>query len=171
MWGTLGSSGVLGELSLRESGSTRVSALGDMGVDWVSVTRCCRGGIVGEVVEVDHGFPSDHIGQLRCDVFCGSSIEVLGFLVQLEIVCWVIGWWWLKCDWEWFGHASGCGTIGVGVGIGVLEGSMGVGVGLAMRCCVGGADADLVGRSTGMMSIGAGSVSGYASCGRVLELK
>ena len=68
-----------------------------MGVDGVPVTRCRRGGIVGEGVEVDHGITCDHIGQLRCDVFRESSFEVLGFLVQLEIVCWVIGWWWLEC--------------------------------------------------------------------------
>ena len=63
------------------------------------------------------------------------------------------------------------GAIGIGVGIGVWVGSVGVCVGLAMSCCVGGAGADLVVGSSVMLSIGVGSVSGYASCGRVLELK
>ena len=63
------------------------------------------------------------------------------------------------------------GHIVVGVGVGVWEGSVGVGVGLAMRACVGGADVDLVVGSSGMMSLGAGSVSGYASFGRVLDLR
>ena len=69
------------------------------------------------------------------------------------------------------GMRVAAGPIGVGVNVGVWEGSVGVGVGLAISCCVGGANADLVGGSLGMMSIGVGSVSGYASCGRVLELR
>ena len=35
----------------------------------------------------------------------------------------------------------------------------------------GGADVDLVGRSSGMMSIGVAAVSGHASLGRELELR
>ena len=73
----------------------------------VPVTCCRRGGIVCEVVEVDHGIPFDNVGQLRCDIFWGSSFEVLGFLVQLEIVCSVLG-----CTkvqkWEVFGR---CGIM------------------------------------------------------------
>ena len=69
------------------------------GVDGVPVARCRRGGIVGEVVGVDHGIPSDYILQLRCDVFWGSSLDVLGFLIPFEVVCCVIGWWWLECGW------------------------------------------------------------------------
>ena len=48
---------------------------------------------------------------------------------------------------------------------------MEVGVGLAMRCCAEGADVDLVGRYSGMMSIGVAAVSGHASWGRELELR
>ena len=62
-------------------------------------------------------------------------------------------------------------AIGVGVGVGVWEGSVGVGVELAISCCVGVAEADLVVRSSEMMFIGEGSVSGYASCGRVLVIR
>ena len=40
-----------------------------------------------------------------------------------------------------------------------------------MRCCVEGVDVDLVGRSSGMMSIGVAAVSGHASWGRELELR
>ena len=52
---------------------------------------------------------------------------------------------------------------GVGVGVVVWEGSVVVGVGLTMRCCVGGADADLAGKSSGIMSIGVAVVSGHSS--------
>ena len=55
---------------------------------------------------------------------------------------------------------------GVGVGVVVWEGSVVVGVGWAMRFCVGGTDADLAGRSSGMISIGVAVVSGHSSCGR-----
>ena len=64
-----------------------------------------------------------------------------------------------------------CFSDGMGVVVIVWEGSVGVGVGMARRCCVGVAYAVFVEGSSGMMSIGAGSVSGYASCGRVLELR
>ena len=56
-----------------------------MGVYRVSVTRCCRGGVIGEGVEVDDGVPGHHVVELRCDVFRGSSLEVLGFLVHFEV--------------------------------------------------------------------------------------
>ena len=58
------------------------------------------------------------------------------------------------------------GPVRIGVGVDVLEGSVGVGVGLAIRCCVGGADADFVGASSVMMSIVACSVSGRGRRGR-----
>ena len=60
---------------------------------------------------------------------------------------------------------------GVGVGVVFWEGSVVVGVGLAMRFCVGGADADLAGKSSGIKSIGVAVVSGHSSCGRELELR
>ena len=60
---------------------------------------------------------------------------------------------------------------GVGVGVVVWEGSVVVGVGLAMRFCVGGADADLAGKLSGIISIGVGVVSGHSSCGLELELR
>ena len=55
------------------------------------------------------------------------------------------------------------GPDGVGVGVVVWEGSVAVGVGLAMRFCVGGADADLVGMLSGIISIGVAVVSGLPS--------
>ena len=63
------------------------------------------------------------------------------------------------------------GPIGVGIGVVVWVGSVDVGVGLAMSCCVGGADADFVGASSLMMSIGEGSVSESVSRGRRPELR
>ena len=96
---------VLKELGLSDSWSARGSSLWHMGVDGVSVTRCHRGSIVGKCVEVCNGVPGDHIGELRCDVFRGGSLHVLFFLVELEIVRWVVGGWWLECGWEGFGHA------------------------------------------------------------------
>ena len=53
-----------------------------MGVDGVTVPRRCRRGVVNDGVEVDHGIPSNHVGQLWCDVFRGSSLKVLGFLIH-----------------------------------------------------------------------------------------
>ena len=41
--------GVLGELGLKECGSARSSVLWYMGVDGVTVPRCCRCGVVGDV--------------------------------------------------------------------------------------------------------------------------
>ena len=76
-----------------------------MSVNRVPVTRCRRGGVVGEGLVIDHGVPGNHIGELRCDILLGSSLEVLGFLVKLQIVYWVIGGWWLECGWEGFGPA------------------------------------------------------------------
>ena len=65
--------------------------MGNMGVDGVMVSRRRRRGIVGDGVKVDHGVSDDNVKLLWGDVFRGSSLEVLGFLVHLEIVCWVIG--------------------------------------------------------------------------------
>ena len=79
--------GVLGELGLKECGSARSSALWYVGVDRVAVPRCCRCGVVGDGVEVDNGVSGDHVRQLRRDIFWGSSFEVLGFMVHLEIMC------------------------------------------------------------------------------------
>ena len=61
------------------------------------------------------------------------------------------------------GKRVAAGPDGVGVGVIVLEGSVIVGVGLAMRFCVGGADADFAGKSSGIMSIGVAVVSGHSS--------
>ena len=73
------------------------------------------------------------------------------------------------------GRVSGirvaAGPVGVGVGVVVWEGSVAVGVGLAMQCCVGGADTDLAGCTSGIMSIGVAVVSGHSSCGLELELR
>ena len=52
------------------------------------------------------------------------------------------------------------GPDGVGVGVVVWVGSVAVGVRWAMRFCVGGADADLAGRLSGILSIGVAVVSG-----------
>ena len=70
-----------------------------MRVDGVTMPRRGRCGVVGDGMEVDHSISSDHVELLRSDIFRGSSLEVLGFLVQLEVVCWVIGWWGLECGW------------------------------------------------------------------------
>ena len=78
----------------------------DVGVDRVTMSGRCRRGVVGNGVEVDHGVSGDHVELLRGDVFRGSSFEVLGFLVHLEVVCRVIGWWGLECGWERVGHAT-----------------------------------------------------------------
>ena len=67
-----------------------------MGIDGVVVSRCCRRGIVGNVVEVDHGVPGDYVKLLWGDVFRGSSLEVLGFLLHFEVVCCVVGKWGLE---------------------------------------------------------------------------
>ena len=75
--------GVLGELGLRECGSAGGSALWDMGIDGVTMPRRGRCGVVGDGVEVDHSISSDHVELLRGDIFRGSSLEVLGFLVHL----------------------------------------------------------------------------------------
>ena len=60
---------------------------------------------------------------------------------------------------------------GVGVGVVVWEESMAVGVGLAMGCWVEDVDVDLVGGSSGTMSIGVAVVSGHSIWGRELELR
>ena len=82
---------MLRQLCRRESRSAQGSSLGNMGVDGVMVSRRRRRGIVGDGVEVDHGVSGDHVKLLWGDVFRGSSLEVLGFLVHLEVVSWVIG--------------------------------------------------------------------------------
>ena len=82
---------MLGQLCGREGWSTRGSSLGNMCVDGVMVSRRRRRGIVGDGVKVDHGVSGDHVKLLWGDVFRGSSLEVLGFLVHLEVVSWVIG--------------------------------------------------------------------------------
>ena len=79
----------------------------DMGVDGVTMPRRCRRGVVGCGVDVDNGVPSNYVRQLRCDIFRGSSFEVLSFLVHFEVVCRVIRRGRLECGWEWVGHA-GC---------------------------------------------------------------
>ena len=64
---------------------------------WVPVARCRCCGIVGEVVEVDHGIPGDNMCELRCDILNGSSLEVFGFMIKFEVVSWVIRMWGLEC--------------------------------------------------------------------------
>ena len=59
-----------------------------------------------------------------------------------------------------------CGSVGVVVGVVDWEMSVGVGVQLEMSCCVGGADANFLGGSSVIISIGVGWVSGYESRGR-----
>ena len=61
-----------------------------MGIDGVVVSRCYRRGIVGNGVEINHGVPGDHVKLLWGDVFRGSSLEVLGFLIMFEVVSLVI---------------------------------------------------------------------------------
>ena len=99
--------GVLGELGFEKYVSTGGSTLWDMGVDGVKMPRRCRRGVVGDGVEIDHGIPGNHVGQLRCDVFRGSSLKVLGFLVHFKVVCLVVRRWGLECGWERVGQA-GC---------------------------------------------------------------
>ena len=60
---------MLGELGLRECGSAGSSALWDIGVDRVTMSRRCRCGIVGDGVEVYHGVSSNHVEPLLSDVF------------------------------------------------------------------------------------------------------
>ena len=98
-------------------------------------------------MNVDDSVSGHHVVELRCDVISGSSLEVQGCLVEIEVVRRVIGWWWLNYGWEW-------------CWFGVWVGSVDVGVGFAMSCCVGGADADFVGGSSVMISIGVSWVSG-----------
>ena len=69
------------------------------------------------------------------------------------------------------GKRVAAGPDGVGVGVVVWEGSVVVGVGLAMRFCAGGADAELAGKLSGIISIGVAVVYGHSSCGRELELR
>ena len=71
----------------------------DVGINGVTMPRRGRCGVVGDGVEVYHGISSDHVELLRGYTFRGSSLEVLGFLVHLEVVYWVIGWWGLECGW------------------------------------------------------------------------
>ena len=98
------------QLSGRENWSARGSSLWDMGVDGVTMSRCCRRGIVGYGMEVDHGVPGDHVKVLWGDVIRGSSFEVLGFLVPFEVVRRVVGRWGLEGGWEWF-RSSRLGVV------------------------------------------------------------
>ena len=41
-------------------------------------------------MEVDNGIPGHHVIELPCDVFRGSSLEVIGLLVKFEIMIRVI---------------------------------------------------------------------------------
>ena len=65
--------------------------MGNVGIDGVMMSCRRRRGIVGDGVKVDHGVSGDHVKLLWGDVFRGSSLEVLGFLVHLEVVRCVIG--------------------------------------------------------------------------------
>ena len=65
---------VLRKLGLLEGWSTRRSALRHMGINRVSVTRCCRSSVVCEWVEVDNGIHGDHVVELRCNIFRGGSL-------------------------------------------------------------------------------------------------
>ena len=53
----------------RESRSARGSSLGDMGVDGVTMSLCCRRGVVGNGVNIDHGISGDHMELLWGDIF------------------------------------------------------------------------------------------------------
>jgi len=137
--------------------------LWDMGVDGVTMPRRCRCGIIGDGVEVYHGVPSNHVRQLRCDIFRGSSFEVLSFLVHLRSCAGSLD----DGGWNVVGRGSGmrvaAGPDGVGVGVDVWVVSVADGVGLAMRFCLGGADADLAESLSGIISIGVVVVSGLSS--------
>ena len=98
---------MLGKFRRREGWSARGSSLGDMGVDGVTMSRRCQRGVVGDGVEVNHGISGNHVGQLWCNVFRGSSLQVLGFLVHFEVVCRVVRQWRFECGWERVGQA-GC---------------------------------------------------------------
>ena len=69
--------------------------------------------------------------------------------------------------WNVVGRGSGmrvaAGPDGVGVGVVVWEGSVADCVGLAMTFCVGGSDADLAVRLSGIISICLAVVSGLSS--------
>ena len=159
------------QLCGRESWSARGSSLGDVGVDGVAMSRRCRRGVVGDVVEIDHGIPGNHVDS------CGvtSSGEALSRCSA--------SWYILRScagsldggAWNVVGRGSGmrvaAGPDGVDIGVVVWEGSVVVGVGLAKRFCVGGADAYLVWRLSGIISIGVAAVSVHASWGRELELR
>ena len=92
--------GMLRELGVRECGYAGRSALWDMRVNGMTMPRRGRCGVVGNGVEVNHGISGNHVGQLRCHVFWGNSLQVLGFLVHFEVVCWVVRRWRLECGWE-----------------------------------------------------------------------
>ena len=102
--------GVLGELGFEKYVSTGGSTLWDMGVDGVTMPRRCRRGVVGYGVEVDHGILSNHVGQFWCDVFRGSSLNVLGFMIHFKFVCRVVRRRGLECGWEGVGHAMWSGA-------------------------------------------------------------
>ena len=93
---------VFRQLTGRENWSARGSSLWDVGIDVVTMSCRCRRGVVGNGVEVDHGVSGDHVELLVGNVFRGSSFEVLGFLVPLEVVRRVVGRWGLEGGWEWF---------------------------------------------------------------------
>ena len=54
---------------------------------------------MGELVEIDDGVPGHHIVELRCNVLRGGSLEVLGFLIESEVVRRVVRERCLKCGW------------------------------------------------------------------------
>ena len=72
---------VFRQLSGRENWSARGSSLWDVGIDGVTMSCRCRRGVVGNGVDIDHGIPGNHVVLLWGDVFRGSSLEVLSFLV------------------------------------------------------------------------------------------
>ena len=84
---------------------------------------------------------------------------MLGFLVKLEIMHWVVGWLWLECGWEGFGHARCWGARQGWRWCRCLGGVGGSRCHIGEKLLRGGADADFVGGSSVMMVIGYGSVS------------
>ena len=132
--------------------------MGEMTINVVPVSRGDRSCVIGERVKVDDSVSGYHVVDLRRDVLGGCALEVLGFLLEFEVVRLS-----LVCGgWNVVVRGSGIHVAGgpVNVGVGVWAGSVGVGFGLVERCWVGGADAGLVWGSSSMIFIVEGSVLG-----------
>ena len=56
----------------------------------MSVTQTSFSGVIANVVEVDDSVACNNVAELCGDDFRGGSLNVLGFLEESEIVCWVV---------------------------------------------------------------------------------